>query len=344
MTMLRYRNLPHAVWLEIVPKLHSPNEIAVLIYLIAGLQANRCGLYQLSLGRMSEDLRLSTQETRQAFDAVLRTTGWPYDEENRVLWIPQWWGWNPPQNANVLRGAMKDLTGVPVCPLVHEFRNHIETLHPDYHEIFGQTFDERYPQSSPKCSPERSPKGSPNRKGKRKQKKEGERESGTPPPSADGPFSHPSESIAYDVGSSQGNPSEDNPGRATLSVATWQAYAEAYHRRYGKLPVRNAMVNSQLSQLIKRLGAEAPMVAAFYVNHSNPFYVRKNHTVGPLLADAEGLQNQWARGVTTTTREANSAETRSNLVEQLRRINGTTKPVIDITPKKGITNGTPDCE
>ncbi|HJV52837.1 MAG TPA: hypothetical protein VJ652_15320, partial [Noviherbaspirillum sp.] len=75
----------------------------------------------------------------------------------------------------------------------------------------------------------------------------------------------------------------------------WMHYAEAYERRYGTAPVRNATVNGQLAQLLTRLGAEeAPMVAAWFVGHNNRYYVQKMHAVGCLLADAEKLRTEWA--------------------------------------------------
>ena len=46
----------------------------------------------------------------------------------------------------------------------------------------------------------------------------------------------------------------------------WKSYSDEYYRRYGIEPVRNRTVNGQLTQVIKRLGAEdAPHVAAYYV-------------------------------------------------------------------------------
>ena len=91
--------------------------------------------------------------------------------------------------------------------------------------------------------------------------------------------------------------------------AAWCAYKDAYHDRYGADPVRNAMVNGQLSNLVKRLGAEvAPYVAAFYVTHNNRYYVEKMHPVGLLLSDAEKLRTEWVTGRQSTATQANLAD------------------------------------
>lgn len=105
------------------------------------------------------------------------------------------------------------------------------------------------------------------------------------------------------------------------SHETWQAYSDAYEMRYGAKPVRNATVNSQLTNFIKRIGLEeSPYVAAFYVNHNNQFYVQKMHTVGLLLADAEKLRTEWAtnRQVTSTqARQVDKTQTRGNVFNKL---------------------------
>ncbi len=79
--------------------------------------------------------------------------------------------------------------------------------------------------------------------------------------------------------------------------AAWDAYAQAYRRRYAADPVRNARVNAQLSRLAARLpAADAPAVAAWYVDHPNASYAGRGHPVGLLLANAETLHMEWRTG------------------------------------------------
>lgn len=85
-------------------------------------------------------------------------------------------------------------------------------------------------------------------------------------------------------------------GEADLRRRCWESYRAAYLKRWKLEPSRNATVNSQIGSLAKRLGEEAPMVLAFYVDHNDSFYVKKCHPVGLCLKDAEGLRTQWARG------------------------------------------------
>jgi hypothetical protein len=89
------------------------------------------------------------------------------------------------------------------------------------------------------------------------------------------------------------------------SNSTWEAYSHAYEKRYGALPIRNATINSQIKQILKRLGEEeAPSVAAHYVSLNSAFYVQRGHAVGNLLADCEKIRTEWATGRSVTQASA----------------------------------------
>lgn len=116
-------------------------------------------------------------------------------------------------------------------------------------------------------------------------------------------------------------PSATAAPRGANGVAVWEAYAKAFKTRYKVEPVRNAKVNAQLEQLVKRLGAEeAPAVATFYLSHNSPAYIHRGHSVGMLLLDAEKLRTEWASGRKITSAEARGAEQRDSVSEQARRV------------------------
>jgi hypothetical protein len=111
------------------------------------------------------------------------------------------------------------------------------------------------------------------------------------------------------------------PEEPTLNQQTWEAYKTAYLHRYRTDPVRNVRTNAQIAQLTKRLGKEAPAVAAFYLTHNSGFYVSKCHQVGNLLADAEKLRTEWAtntRVTTTKAQQADKSQTNMDLKAQVR--------------------------
>lgn len=105
---------------------------------------------------------------------------------------------------------------------------------------------------------------------------------------------------------------------------TWRAYQEAYAYRYKTEPVRNAKVNTQIRQLVQRLGKEAAPVAAFYVFSVNEqFVVRKSHDLGALLASAEGYRTQWATNSTMTAtraRQIDGTAANASVAEEAKQI------------------------
>ena len=81
-----------------------------------------------------------------------------------------------------------------------------------------------------------------------------------------------------------------------LNQEIWNAYVLAYKEKYQVEPLRNASVNSKISQIAKRLGADAIEIVKFYVSHPKTFYVSKTHDIGLCLTDAESLHTQWLKG------------------------------------------------
>ena len=109
-------------------------------------------------------------------------------------------------------------------------------------------------------------------------------------------------------------PPADAPKEGVLirkgdSRHAWAAYVDAYVDRYGTEPVRNAKVNGQMAQFVKRLPAdEAPEVARWYVASNTALYVRSKHAVDLLLRDCEGLRTEWATSRRVTDTEARQAD------------------------------------
>lgn len=117
---------------------------------------------------------------------------------------------------------------------------------------------------------------------------------------------------------------------AAPTAATWKAYAAAYEARYGIAPKSNATTNTQTLNLIKRIGAdEAPLVAAWYVQHNDAYYVRRGHVIGALLADCEKLRTEWAtnrRSSATAARQADRTQAAGQVWGQLMEEGCTHEP------------------
>lgn len=114
-----------------------------------------------------------------------------------------------------------------------------------------------------------------------------------------------------------------NPKETELQAkcrVAWTMYKAAYTQRHEVPPVRNAKVNSQVKQLVQRLGDEAGPVAEFYVLNVNNLYVLENlHDLGLLLSKAEVYRTQWATGRTMTqtrARQMDSTQANASAVDE----------------------------
>ena len=112
-------------------------------------------------------------------------------------------------------------------------------------------------------------------------------------------------------------PKAEKTEQQQISSQVWEAYSAAYQVRYKAEPIRNAMVNKQISTLVGRLGAEAVQVAAWFVSHSNSYYIQRGHSIGVLLADCEKLRTEWATGRTVSAQTARQLDKTSANAESL---------------------------
>jgi hypothetical protein len=107
---------------------------------------------------------------------------------------------------------------------------------------------------------------------------------------------------------------------------TWKSYADAFFNRYGTEPVRNAKVNGQVKNFVKRIGYdESPLVASFYLTNNTQYYVSRGHSVDCLLADAEKIRMEWATGSTMTATRANQidkSQANRNAVDEAMKLIG----------------------
>ena len=87
---------------------------------------------------------------------------------------------------------------------------------------------------------------------------------------------------------------------------TWIAYAQAYEAKTCHLPVRNAKLNAQIQQIVKRLGhTESPAIIRFYVEQVTDKAVVENlWSLDIFLRRAESLATQYKMGRPINARDA----------------------------------------
>jgi hypothetical protein len=103
------------------------------------------------------------------------------------------------------------------------------------------------------------------------------------------------------------------PDPKEINRATWEAYSQAYRRRYSIDPIRNAKVNGIIAKFTKRVPQlDAADVAAFYVGHNGRLYVQSKHCLDLLIRDAEKIYSDWATNRQTTETDARQKDETAN--------------------------------
>lgn len=123
----RYRKIDPRTWDdEGFQKLPAVAKL-VALYCVTG-QSNRCGIFVYSHGRALEHTSVNQESYAIAFAKVLDTLKWSYHEASRVLYIPTWWRYNPPENPKHLSGCLSDIHDLPATPLLREFYRNTKDL------------------------------------------------------------------------------------------------------------------------------------------------------------------------------------------------------------------------
>src|SRR4029079_3621371 len=116
----RYKKIDPRIWTDEKFRLLSGEEQRIALYILTA-QSNRIGLFSFSPGKACEDLGTLPPTFRKGFETVCRTLNWEWDSEARVFYLPTWWKYNPPENANNVIGNLKDLADLPETSLLERF-------------------------------------------------------------------------------------------------------------------------------------------------------------------------------------------------------------------------------
>jgi len=139
----RYRKLYLRLWRHPGFTALTDGEKILALYVISGTQTNRLGLYVFSIATAAEELGTLPQTLKKRLVRVCQTFGWLFDSKARVIYIPSWFKWNPPDNVNVMKGSLRDLNEIPPCGLVDAFARNLETLPQTLHETFIEGLRQR---------------------------------------------------------------------------------------------------------------------------------------------------------------------------------------------------------
>jgi hypothetical protein len=265
----------------------------LVLYLLTCTHGTLAGVFRVPDGYACEDLQWSSERVSKGFQELLANSFATRCERTKWVWVFKYLDWNPLENPNQRKAAVKIAQQVPSDCL----------WNPGFIGVCGDLIGLQMAEDADRF--ETLPEPFLNQYQEQYQDQQQEKEQvATPAPTAQAP-----------------RPRLQKSTEPPKTSFVWEAYATAYDARYGAAPVRNQKTNSQLSQFIDRLGANvAPAVAAFYVGHSNAYYVRNMHPVGLLLADAEKLHTEWQtnrRMTDTQARQVDKTATNGDVFQRL---------------------------
>jgi hypothetical protein len=190
-----------------------------------------------------------------------------HDAEAAFLWLPKFIRYNAPENPNVLKawGAAIDL--LPECALRAEAIEAVAVFAKGLPESFQEALPEPFQKSIRKPEPEPEPKPKPQNRA---------------------------------AGASPRAPRE---GEKSMSAKAFDAYSEAFQKRYRVAPLANAKIRGQFTNLVAQLGECAIDVARFYVTHDRKLYLEAKHPVELLLRDCAALRTDFMRSTGRTSEE-----------------------------------------
>jgi hypothetical protein len=279
----------------------GPEAVIVGLYLMTSPHANMLGLYYMPELYMAHETGLGLEGASKGLKWAIEVGFCSYDKASEVVWVHEMArfqvGDKLKAGDNRVKGVQNEYDSLPSNPYLAGFFE-------KYSPLFLMT-DKRIPAKQKQAPSETL--GSQEQEQEQEQDQEQHQEHDQEhlfPPSPVGEVAPKKNAVVKTVGAKPVMPTTE----------TWGAYSAAYAKRYGTEPVRNAVVNGQLANVVKRLGAdEAPKVAAWYVTHNAKWYVQQAHSVAALVKDAEKLRTEWVtRRQVTSTEAAQADRTQTN--------------------------------
>lgn len=181
----KYRKVDPRIWDdEVFDNLDAADALAAM-WLVTGRAVNRAGVVVCGLGEAADKCR--RQGVDEAWDTLSRVClsfDWPLQKVGRntvVIILKTWFRYNQPTNEDHFKGMLSDLTDVPRCDLLKQYKNLVKT---DIREDWHKHFDRVSPEPSTGC-PSVDSTPTPDQKQKQKQKQDTETEAECISPSGD---------------------------------------------------------------------------------------------------------------------------------------------------------------
>ena len=124
-------NLPHKVKL-------------VNLYVLTSPHSNMAGYYRLPKAYIQADLQISKEELEKAFTKLLQEGLIKYCDKSSIILIPNYYKYNPIQNKNQAKGALKRTRELPKNSLVKDYKKSIQLYAAKHKDVLYKGLPEAF--------------------------------------------------------------------------------------------------------------------------------------------------------------------------------------------------------
>lgn len=141
-----YTKIDALVWTDTKFKQLSTDGKLLFIYMLSCSHRNMLGLYHLPIPYGSFDMGWSEKEFSKGLDELLEKGLINYNFDNNIVLIPNYLKYNPLENQNQVKGAMKALDTIPTNGLDAELISTLKGLNKPFTKPLIELLDKRLAQ------------------------------------------------------------------------------------------------------------------------------------------------------------------------------------------------------
>lgn len=145
--LMRYQKVHSKLWTDPQFRAWSRDARDAALYLLTCPHRNTEGLFRLPIPLAAYDLGWTVEATTAALDDLIDAGFIAVDTDTDLVWIPDALRWDPPVNANQVKGAVRVLAELPQSHLLEAYLAHASEVAPDLAEALVEALD--WPTRSP---------------------------------------------------------------------------------------------------------------------------------------------------------------------------------------------------
>lgn len=147
--MARYRKIDPRIWNDEKFRGLSDNGKLAFLFLLTHPHMTSLGAMRATVGGLAEELGWSSEAFREAFQEALSKAMAEHDSEARMIALPNFIRYNPPESPNVIKAWVGSLDLLPECMLKTRVVTRAKALAEGLGEAFAKALPEAFAKAMP---------------------------------------------------------------------------------------------------------------------------------------------------------------------------------------------------